>query len=110
MSKIARFISSDAAGTIHEVEHGSVAFELMSKDGGFVRLYSDEEVAAFDAGEPIITDAPREIIEEPEPVDLSKMNKAQLVAEAESRGVAVVPDEMTKAQIIDAIEAGEPKE
>lgn len=34
---------------------------------------------------------------------LSRMTKAQLVAEAESRGVTVVPDSMTNKQIIEAI-------
>jgi len=35
----------------------------------------------------------------------AKMSKAKLVAEAERRGIKVVPDEMTNQQIIDAIEA-----
>ncbi len=36
---------------------------------------------------------------------LAKMNKAELVAEAERLGVEVVPDSMTNKQIIEAIEA-----
>lgn len=34
-----------------------------------------------------------------------KMSKAELVAEAERRGITVVPDGMTKAQILGAIES-----
>lgn len=92
MTELARFISGD--GVEHEVEVGSPAFDLMAKTGSFKRL--DEPTAI----EPDTTAAQ-------EPVDLSKMTKAALVAEAEARGVTVVPDDMTKAQIIAAIEAGE---
>lgn len=45
-----------------------------------------------------------------EPVEIPhvtpKMSKAELVAVAESAGVEVVPDSMTKAEIIEAIEKG----
>jgi hypothetical protein len=34
---------------------------------------------------------------------LDKMNKAELCAAAEAKGIKVVPDEMTKAQIIAAL-------
>lgn len=41
----------------------------------------------------------------PSASELSKMNKSQLCAIAEQRNIKVVPDEMTKAQIIAAITA-----
>lgn len=42
---------------------------------------------------------------EAEPEDLMRLTKAQLVAKAEEIGITVVPDEMTKQQIVDAITA-----
>jgi hypothetical protein len=66
--------------------------ELAYKAAGYKRG-SIAEVA-----EPAKPESPKQ------EVDLSKMTKAQLVAEAERVGVTVVPDEMTKAQIVGAIE------
>lgn len=40
----------------------------------------------------------------PDPVDLSKLNKAELVAHAEGLGLDPVPDSMTKKEIIALIE------
>jgi hypothetical protein len=94
MSKTAKFISGD--GVEHEVSVESVAFELMSKDGAFERI---DENAAEPAAETV------EVIEKP----LAKMNKLELLAEAERRGLELVPDEVTKAQIILAIEVADAK-
>ncbi len=41
------------------------------------------------------------------PAGLMKHTKAELVAIAEGKGITVVPDEMTKQQIVDAIEAAD---
>jgi hypothetical protein len=114
MSQISttKFVSGD--GIEHEVETGSPAYDQMVKSG-FTRVESKEESTQVSrmlgagpsdetteggaAGSP----APDENAEKP-PVDLSKMTKAQLVAYAEELGVAVTPDTMTKAAIVEAIE------
>lgn len=74
---------------------GSVAYDLMSKDGSFTLVSIDGERQPVSAVEPDTT---------AEPKKLSKMKKAQLVAYAEEIGCTVVPDGMTNAQIIKAIE------
>ena len=76
--------------------------EQAYKAAGYKRGSIPEVVEA----EPAKLESPKS-----ESADLSKMTKAQLVAEAERLGVTVVPDEMTKAQIVAAIEdAAEPVE
>jgi hypothetical protein len=72
------------------------SFKLMTKDGAFERI---DENAAEPAAETV------EVIEKP----LAKMNKLELLAEAEKRGLELVPDEVTKAQIILAIEVADAK-
>ncbi len=54
------------------------------------RGYTVEEIEPVVQTEPIL-------------IPLERMNKAQLCAAAESKGIKVVPDEMTKAQIIAAL-------
>lgn len=117
----AKFVSGD--GVPHEVAVDSPAFELMSKNGSFRRVDSFEtetsgestqagetgtadESGPTDAGP--AADQPEAETEQAK-ADLKRLNKAQLVAEAERIGVTVVPDEMTKAQIIELIEAAEAK-
>lgn len=103
-----KFISGD--GVEHEVEETSAAAEVM-RNAGFQRLdveevvYTDQDVLEQSDGEDATA----------KPVNLTKLNKAELVAKAEELGIDVVPDSMTKAQIIAAIEAaaipsGEPEE
>ncbi len=66
----------------------------------------DDVPAILDAVDPLeeVAAAPVGDIAKP---NLSKMTKAQLVAEAERIGVKVVPDTMTNKQIIAAIEKAE---
>jgi hypothetical protein len=81
--KIAKFQRAD--GHEFHAEETSEQFRIMTNDGSFTRI--DE---AADA-------AP----EKP----LSKMNKVELLAEAEKRGLDDVTEDHSKAQIIAAIEA-----
>lgn len=87
---IVKFRSGE--GVIHEADESSMSYELMSKGGGFVRL-DDETGEAVTAAEPKPA------------VALARLNKAQLAAEAEKRGLTLVADDMTKAQMIAAIDA-----
>lgn len=83
---------------------------------GAARDFFEKEKAAYEerTGEKVIYEPPVPLTRTPlerrvesgeSEVDLTKLNKAELVAEAEKRGVDVVPDSMTKAQIIASIES-----
>lgn len=80
----ATFKRGDGAEFI--VDEGSVAFDLMTKDGGFTLVREDAEPEPAGDG----------------PVDLSKLSKKQLFEEAAIRDIPVT-DKMTKDQIIEAI-------
>lgn len=108
MTNIAIFKRSD--GAEFHAEEGSESFKLMTKDGSFTRIQDGEtesrsaaEATSRVAGAETSTAADADVPAAAS-TDLAKMTKAQLVAEAEACGVTVVPDEMTKAQIIEAIE------
>lgn len=115
MSDEATFISGD--GVEHRVRRDSVAFEMMSKDGAFKRLYSDEEALALLADTPpeskddqIVNDenpSGAQTDEDKSVKPRSKRPKLELLAEAEAMGLTLVPDEVTKKQIIAAMEAHE---
>ncbi|MGE0294943.1 MAG: hypothetical protein AB7P97_21565 [Hyphomonadaceae bacterium] len=86
--------------------------KVASKDfeGGFVIVnkadFDPETHKLFVEKEPAQPAA-----EEPDRVaELLKQTKAELVALAEGIGVKVVPDELTKAQIVDAILAAQPED
>lgn len=83
---IAKFRRGD--GIEFETEVGSAVFETMIKDGGFERIDTEPEAT----GEIEIE------------IDLSKLSKKQLLAEAAKREV-LAGEEMTKAEIVTAIEA-----
>ena len=105
MTEQARF--RGPGDVIHTPEIGSITFDLMVEDGGFTRINEDGtdyvEPQPQSGGQESEVQSPKLVDEQT--VDLSKLNKAQLIAEAEKRGVTIVPDEMTRAQIIEAIEA-----
>ncbi|MBK6589903.1 MAG: hypothetical protein IPG22_16575 [Acidobacteria bacterium] len=104
-----RFISGD--GVEHEVEEASAAAEIM-RNAGFQQLnaagepfvYTLEDAIAQNNGLDESTEAKAKaaIAETP---DRSKKTKAELIAEAEELELDLVPDKVTKAQIIAAIEA-----
>lgn len=77
-------------GIEFSAEVGTAAFELMTKDGGFERI--DTEPAKEE--KPAVE------------IDLAKLSKKQLLEEAAKREVEV-REEMTKAEILAAIEAAE---
>lgn len=100
MSKIALFRRAD--GLELEAHEGSEAFKLMSKDGQFERT----DKPATEPAEPKTDENPNS---EPPAKPIEKMNKTELLAEAEKRGLTLVPDEVTKAQIIAAIQEADTK-
>ena len=89
-------------GVFFSADEGTPSCQLMEQDGAFEE--SSDPTAKSDRTET----ADETVVEKP--VNLNKLNKAQLCALAEEKGVKVVPDEMTKAQIIEAIENAETAE
>lgn len=81
----AKFRRSD--GLELEAEIGSASFEMMEKQGDFQRIDDEPAKAESDVE-----------------IDLSKLNKKQLLEEAAKRGVEA-DEQMTKAAIIAAVEA-----
>lgn len=88
---IVEFLRSDGIG--FSAEEGSPAFELMEKDGSFTRVVPVPSV------EPDLNAKQ----------DLSSRTKKELFNLAVERDVPVT-DKMTKAEIIEAIEAAPSKE
>jgi hypothetical protein len=88
MSNVAIFKRSD--GVEFHAEEGSESFRHMDKSGSFERVDEQADEPAADV--------------EPKAKPLSKMNRAELVAEAAKRSSEPVPEDMTKAGIIAAIE------
>lgn len=88
-----------ALPTAPDAEFGVVKLTLPN-------LVDSVEVETVDAKgetEPVLVESVEDEVEEAPRVSLS-MTKAELVAVAEDRGITVVPDTMTKADIIAAIE------
>jgi hypothetical protein len=98
MSEQAKFISGD--GVEHEVSVDSPAFELMSKDGSFTRVYTeadavaqlggnDAETAGGRDGESHEADTATEGLGAPQTGGeaLSDLSRAALVAKAKGLGV-----------------------
>lgn len=81
----------DSGGRDLSCNEGSVAFDLMTKDGSFVRIDGPGAEAPAPAAEP-------------EGEDLSKLTKKKLYELAVERDVPVTA-KMSKAEIIAAIEA-----
>lgn len=85
------------AGQIVEVSD-SAAKELIRRGRGVLAAANDEEFRDDEGDDNDGGDGDNQ-------VDLSKMNKAQLLEYAATAGIADVDDSNTKAQIIAAIEA-----
>lgn len=87
---LVKFISGD--GVEHEVEETSMAAEIM-RQNGFQQIGGSEPGAEAET----VT------------IVLSKLNRAELIAEAGRRGIVIDPDDkaQTKKVIIAAIEAAE---
>lgn len=83
-------------GVHFSADEGTPSCQMMETDGAFEEI--SDPTAKSDK-----TEKSEETVVE-KAVNLQKLNKAQLCALAEEKGVKVVPDEMTKAQIIEAIE------
>jgi|GEM_PF-5710875 len=95
---ITKFLRGD--GVEFETIVGSEAFLQMVKDGSFKRVFTEEEAAEQATSEV----AAGEKAAKP----LAKMNRTELADQAMTRGLSVSGD-MTKAQIVAAIEEHDAK-
>jgi len=94
---ITKFLRSD--GIEFEAEVGSESFLNMLKDGRFKRVYTEEEASDQASAD--------RSTEEAKP--LADLSKKELLAEAESRGLAV-DAKANKAQLVAAIEEHDAKQ